>query len=383
MTNKQKKIMVSVIVVFSFVWAGLIGWKVLSEKKAEAQQESGAQYSLYSIPSFPKVFLEGDLQHTQKENFYPDASRGLIDKINVTDQQAVEKDQVLYTYKNEQAIEQYEDLKIQLESLVETQKQLKKQLAKASSVQIATTPVGDEPFMSPSDNTEEMKNTITSQINENASQQKRLNVQLNNLNGKQYSSVTAPFPGIVSIGKSGNEGEQEPILLSLTAPALQVVAYVSEKDRQRIHKDQLATILIYGTGQEIEGKIREIGDFVSQGSLSTSGTQGTGANLSQYPVYIDIPQQEGLYAGYHIQGTVIPDNELPKIPKTSIITVDSGSYVWEVVDGKAKRTQVDIQDWNVKYVLVKSGLRPGQIIIREGVNDIKEGDKIDISSLKN
>jgi HlyD family secretion protein len=382
MNNKKKKIMISVIVVFSLVWAGMIAWKILLEKKAEAQQESGAQYSLYSIPAFPKVFLEGELQHTQQEEFYPEASRGQIDTINVTDQQAVEKDQVLFTYKNEQAIEQYEDLKLQLESLVQTQKQLKKQLAEASSVQVVANPVGDESVMPPTNNTEEMKNTITSQINENVSQQKRLNVQLNNLNGKQYSSVTAPFPGIVSIGKSRNEGEQQPIL-SLTAPTLQVAAYVSEKDRQRIHKDQPATILIYGTGQEIEGKIREIGDFASQGSLPTSGTQGTGTNLSQYPVYIDIPQQAGLYAGYHIQGKVTPDNELPKIPKSSFIAGDGGSFVWEVVDGKAKKTQVETQNWNAKYVLVKSGLQPGQIIIREGTNDIKEGDKIDISSLKN
>jgi HlyD family secretion protein len=200
-------------------------------------------------------------------------------------------------------------------------------------------------------------------------------------NGQESINVAAPFSGVVTFSKETIDEEKKPIL-TLIDPTLLVVARVTEKDRHKIHKDQPVTISIYGTGQEIEGKIREIEDYIVQNSTTIS-TKDSSINLSSFPVYISISQHQGLYAGYHVQGVVAQDNYKPKVPKSTILMEDGKSFVWEVVRGHLKKVKIETEKWNKKYVLVKNGLQAGDVIVRESRDDIKEGDKIDIPSSKN
>lgn len=382
MKNDKKQMLIIVGVLFSLVWIGVILWFTVFDGKASSDKKSEHKYTLYTVPEASKVFLEGRLQYSKSKSFSIDATKGRIDKILVSDQQSVRKGDVLFTYINEEAIEQSKDLRLQLEALVETQKQLDNQLSEIKSsnkVDIES----QSPDISNSDelnilknSSEESEKTIRNQLTENLNQQKRLNVQIINLDEKGYSNVTAPFSGTVSIENDNMRDEQSEIL-TLNSNKLRGFATVNEKDRGKINNNSILTVLIHGTGQELKGEITSIGN-IALDAVDSSNGESTG--LSQYPVYIKIPQQNNLYPGFHIQGSVVPKTDVPKIPKSAVLTLDDKSFVWEVESGKVRKTNVQVTEWNDKYVLVNEGLSQGKSIILKPGKGIKEGEKIDGSS---
>lgn len=72
-------------------------------------------------------------------------------------------------------------------------------------------------------------------------------------------------------------------------------------------------------------------------------------------------------------------NDIPKIPKTAVFTEGEISYVWVVKDGVLKKTEVEVTDWNEKYVQVKKGVTFEDKVVRQSKDSMKEGDKIDES----
>ena len=177
----------------------------------------------------------------------------------------MDKGQLLFDYKNEQAIQQYQELEKELEAL--------------SALPVAAE--DGEPI-------------------QQQEQAAAINRQLADLKGERYKNVTASFAGVVAI-PSQSEGNTEEIM-RLVDPKLRFVAGISERDRLKVEPGQQVLITLYSDNREIKGKIT----FVGNEPLTAGGEDLAAAvqnNLSTYPVHVEIDpeQQDGVYPGFHAQ----------------------------------------------------------------------------------
>ncbi|APM40813.1 efflux RND transporter periplasmic adaptor subunit [Clostridium kluyveri] len=351
--RKKTLIIISAIFIIAILFVIIF---FLNHNKQNVNKNN-IKYDVYTIPSQQNIFLDGEVQYSKKVNFTEDTTKGTIDKINVEDKQQVEKGQTLFTYKNEQMIEQYETLTQQLNN-IQTQ-----------------------------------SNTISSEQNNmqvsGVNSEKSVQQQLNDIKDKRYTTISAPFDGIISI-TADNEDNTNKIVLTLIDPKKQVIASASEKDILKLKVNQKIKISVYGTNQEFNGTISSIStepsqSQVTQGNTNTSSNliQASGANVSYYPVYIDIDNQQGIYPGFHVQGTTVNESELPKIPSSSIFNNNGVKFVWLVENKKLKKVPLEVEKYNSTYMQVKSGLNFDDKIIKNPSDEMKEGNSIDTASSGN
>lgn len=373
--------LIIIIIVVSFTGCN---FQKESVKKNDIQQAN-----VYTISSPQNVYLDGEIQYVQQQNFMQDTTKGTIDTINVTDKQQVKKGQTLFTYKNDTVIQQYDSLSDQLKNLQSTYKQIQQQLSDISKVQQQVQQVqADTPNNNSTDTT---KSSLQSQLDQNNQQQTSIKKQLDSIKNSRYTTIAAPFDGNISLTTS-NSTDTNKSILTLTDPKMQVVANVSERDILKLKTGQTVKITVYGTTEDINGTIRSIGTesvqaSITQGSASTaSATQSSSissSNVSYYPVYIDIDKQDGFYPGFHVQGTTTAENQLPKIPISSVSNENSKNYVWAVSNGKLKKVDVDVEKLNDTYMQVKSGVNFGEKIISKPTSTMKEGDTINATTTGN
>lgn len=347
----RKKILITIFV-FSILFIIIF----CLDYNKQSVHRNNIKYDVYIIPSQQNIFLDGEVQYCKKLNFTEDETKGTIDKISVEDKDWVKKGQTLFTYKNEQMIEQYETLTQQIDNI---------------EIQANTVLNGQN-------------NIQASDIN---SQKSSLKQQLNDIKDKRYTTISAPFNGIVS-RTADNKDNTIKIVLTLIDPKMQVIASANEKDVLKLKANQKIKLNVYGTNKELNGTISSISTEPSQVQASQDATaskltQTAGANVSYYPVYINIDNQQEIYPGFHVQGTTVDESELPKIPSSSIFGNNRDRFVWLVENKKLRKVPVKIDKYNSTYMQVKSGLNFDDKIIKNPSGEMKEGDIIDTASSGN
>jgi len=213
--------------------------------------KNDVQVNIYTVSSPQNVYLDGEIQYMQQQNFIQDSSKGIVDTINVTDKQQVKKGQALFTYKNETVIQQYESLSDQLKNLQSTYKQIQKQLNDISKAQQQVQKVKIDNSVNNVDATDDTtKNSLKSQLDQNNQQQTNIKKQLDNIKNNRYTTITAPFDGNISL-VSNSDTDTNKSILTLTDPKLQIAANVSEKDILKLKTGQAVKITVYGTTEDI------------------------------------------------------------------------------------------------------------------------------------
>ena len=76
----------------------------------------------------------------------------------------------------------------------------------------------------------------------------------------------------------------------------------------------------------------------------------------------------------------VPGEVYPAVPEAAIVWGGDGAYVWAVRDGKATRVAVTIVARREGLVLVRASLDPGETIVGEGVQKVREGRAVSIPS---
>jgi HlyD family secretion protein len=376
--KKKYIIIITLIIVMGVSLVGFAGYSVFSKFKSN-NKGSKEKVALYTVQGNQTLFFEGEFQNANKLVFQYDLSKGILDKVNVTDKQKVKAGDILFTYKNTQVIQQRDSLNDQLNSLKITYNRLQKQ---ADQQVTAVNSISNQLAQN------QTKEQIQEQLDDNKRQQQSLTRQINDLNTKCYTEIKAPFEGIVVKGEYSEVETSKPIL-TLTSDKKQIVCNVGERDILKLRVDQEVNISVYGTGQSIKGKIKYVAteptenNMVSMGSAVqvNSGASGSsvGGSTSYYTVNIEPDNVDGLYSGFHVQVSTKASNDIPKIPKTAVFTEGEISYVWVVKDGVLKKTEVEVTDWNEKYVQVKKGVTFEDKVVRQSKDSMKEGDKIDES----
>ncbi len=97
-------------------------------------------------------------------------------------------------------------------------------------------------------------------------------------------------------------------------------------------------------------------------------------------VRADIPNVEDrLRAGMSFQIRMsFPGETYPSVDPLTIQWDSNGSYVWRITDGKAERVDVTIIQRNAESVLVDAQIEPGDMIVTEGVQNVRAGGAVEI-----
>ncbi|WP_251862409.1 HlyD family efflux transporter periplasmic adaptor subunit [Clostridium sp. Marseille-Q2269] len=425
--KKKRVIIVSLIIV---VTISLIGFTVITINKLKNNTKNNAKkVSLYTVKEAPNVFFEGEIKSSKSVVLQADTAKGTVDKINVKDKQMVKAGDILFSYKNNQFIDQKNDLEYELDTLKDKYNKTKKELNsvsdKANQVQeqqkqqkqreqeqqkqeiqkqkgqeqkteeqkvsilqnkdkqeqIDTADLEQQKVLA-----EKSKDELQSELNDNIKQQNHLNDKIKNINDKCNVYIKAPFDGVVKIGGYSEIEPSKPIL-TLDSENMQVVCGVSEKDILKLTEEQTVKVSILGTGQSINGKIKNIDKkpspevTISQGAIQQgSGSQSSSPKLStinSYEVIIQIDNIKDICSGFHVQVSTKAKNYIPKIPKTAIFKNKDKSYVWVVKDRFLKKKKIEASDWNDKYIQIKNGVNFNDKIVREVKDTMKEGDKVE------
>jgi RND family efflux transporter MFP subunit len=75
-----------------------------------------------------------------------------------------------------------------------------------------------------------------------------------------------------------------------------------------------------------------------------------------------------------------PGETFPSVDPLAIQWSSTGAFVWKATDGKAQRIPVRIVQRNSDAVLVDATLAPGDEVITEGVQSLREGAELNIAN---
>lgn len=79
----------------------------------------------------------------------------------------------------------------------------------------------------------------------------------------------------------------------------------------------------------------------------------------------------------------LPGETLPVVPELALQWSDGESYVWRISDGVAERVVVEPRRRQASSVLVAGGIRPGDLVVVEGVQRLRDGRQVDIAAMGN
>ncbi len=227
--------------------------------------------------------------------------------------------------------------------------------------------------------------------------------QLNDYDRQVNDSVYATFNGIVSNVKKSNVSEGEPIL-KLIAEEPQIKTTVSEFDLDKIAVGDTVNVTVTSSGKKGKGKIKSIAQLPTSyednhqgGGQALSGTESMPSAEEGQMMKASNPIEQDPSGGddnasskysvmignldFDVRHGFSIEAEIPlktlKIPKT-VLTKDDNVYVVDENHVVHKR-KIKYDEKNGDLV-IKEGLKQGDVLIKKPDNDIKDGKKVEVSS---
>jgi HlyD family secretion protein len=193
------------------------------------------------------------------------------------------------------------------------------------------------------------------------------------------ANVRAPFAGTVySIPVSKSEYVQTGTLLLQMADLskMQVLGYFDEPEIGKLRVGQPITIEWDARpGRDWHGHVERV--------PSTIITYGLTRNVGEVLITID-DADEGLLPNTNVRVTVTTANEgnALNIPREALHTERGTSYVYRVVDGTLRRTDVTVGNLNLTQVEILKGLNVGDVVALGSTNGQPIGDRVPVVEAK-
>ena len=393
----MKKKYITITIISTIIIASTIGFCFL-KKNINDKTVNKSEY--YKIASVEKVFINGVLTPRESESIYIDSTKGEISEVHVTDGQAVNAGDSLFTYNNPTIEAQIEEISEQITSnenskvsinnkltnaknnLAEKENQLNKLKKQLEEFNFQDQVEADNISMNIQQTTAEIQ-AYKEQVSAYEDQIDSVKTTLNSLYNKKEklaadkNFVTASIGGTIVL--SSNEKDYTQPYIIIESQELIVKGVVSEKDYTKIKVNDNISINIISTNETIDGKILEIDDRpVSNTELNLSQvTQTTNTNVSYYNVLITLNSQENLINGFHSQGKVTLGDDTIKVFKTSVINEEGKNYVFINRDGILDKVEILIQQEDGEYVIVESGLNANDVVMKNPTSETKAGVKVE------
>ena len=394
----MKKKYITITIISTIIIASTIGFCFL---KKSINDKTANKPEYYKIESVEKVFINGTLTPRESESIYIDSTKGEISEVHVTNGQAVNAGDSLFTYNNTVIESQIDEISEQItanenskvsinnkltnakNSLEEKENQLNKLKKQLEEFNFQDQVEADNISMNIQQTTAEVS-AYKEQVSAYEDQIDSVKTTLNSLYNKKEKLtadknfvVTAPISGTIVL--SSNEKDYTQPYIIIESQELIVKGVVSEKDYNKIKVDDDISVNIISTNETIDGKILEIDDRpVSNTELGLSQvTQTTNTNVSYYNVLITLNSQENLINGFHSQGKVTLGDDTIKVFKTSIINEEGKNYVFIDKDGILDKVEISIQQEDGEYVIVESGLNANDVVMKNPTSETKAGVKVE------
>lgn len=394
----MKKKYITITIISTIIIASTIGFCFL---KKSINDKTANKPEYYKIESVEKVFINGTLTPRESESIYIDSTKGEISEVHVTNGQAVNAGDSLFTYNNTVIEAQIDEISEQItanenskvsinnkltnakNSLEEKENQLNKFKKQLEEFNFQDQVEADNISMNIQQTTAEVS-AYKEQVSAYEDQIDSVKTTLNSLYNKKEKLtadknfvVTAPISGTIVL--SSNEKDYTQPYIIIESQELIVKGVVSEKDYTKIKVDDDISVSIISTNETIEGKILEIDDRpVSNTELNLSQvTQTTNTNVSYYNVLITLNSQENLINGFHSQGKVTLGDDTIKVFKTSVINEEGKSYVFIDKDGILDKVEISIKEEDGEYVIVESGLNANDVVMKNPTSETKAGVKVE------
>lgn len=330
---KNKKILVGTITVV--VLALGTGIFIYNKNNINNNDITQAENTIetYTIADNEKIFINGKIIPTEIKDFNL-PTEGEISKLNVDNGKIVKKGDLLFTTKNKSILDEINSLEAQISELTKSNTE-------------------NDPI-------------INSEIN-------KLNTQVSVLDKKAYINTYAPFDGKVYLNEGSHMTDSS--FMTVQSNTFYMKGLASEQDLAKLKIDDPAEVLILSTNQKITGRI----SFISDRPTSEENITNGNSSLSYYDIHVSFENQENLVNGFHVQASIEIVDNLSKIPTSSLIKTENETYVFKSIDGILKKQIVEIVSSNDEFTVIKSGLDKNDIIVRYPLDNMKEGDPINIS----
>lgn len=187
-------------------------------------------------------------------------------------------------------------------------------------------------------------------------------------------TLRAPFDGIVGIPKveAGDRVTGTTAIITIDdRTTLLVELEIAERFISRISMGMpLSARTPSFPDQKIEGKIVKIDsriDPVSRTVLIRAAFDNPDDKL-----------RPGMSMFVHLS---VPGELYPSVPELSLQWSSGKSYVWRIKDGQSERVPVILKRRLNDKVLVEGGISPGDVIVVEGVQRLRNGRDVEISAI--
>ncbi|MCC7078841.1 MAG: efflux RND transporter periplasmic adaptor subunit [Acidimicrobiia bacterium] len=187
--------------------------------------------------------------------------------------------------------------------------------------------------------------------------------QIAALGGSAGSSATLQTGTLVSPGAK--------VATVYDTASLRVEADVDEADVPLVKAGQTASVTIDAyPGQELQGRVS---------TVALNPATGESGGVS-YQVNVDVPADE--LPGWRPGMTATVDIEVEQptpgieLPASAVVTREGKDYVFVLDGDTATRTEVAKVQGGDGFVVVTSGLEPGDVVVTSGAADLEDGDKV-------
>lgn len=189
----------------------------------------------------------------------------------------------------------------------------------------------------------------------------------------QQRRINAPISGWVGLleaNQGDRIGAQEAIAVITDRSSLQIDFRVPERYINEISIGMTVEVTpLSQPDQVMQGEIAALDNVVDRASR-TLRVQGTLDN-----------QDDRLRAGQAFSVTMsFPGENLPAVDPLAIQWAGEGSFVWVADNGAAKRVLVNIRQRNSDSVVVEGDIAPGDLVIIEGVQNLRPGSDVTVAT---
>ncbi|MCI6188891.1 MAG: biotin/lipoyl-binding protein [Clostridium sp.] len=385
----MKKNYLKYVVIGAIILVSTVAIYLVKATSDNSQVKSSSIETTMVGDSSQKIYINGMIEPIENKNIYLDTSKGKVDTVSVTDGQAVNAGDVLFTYKNDTITSQIEEFNGQI-STYQTQKERlenkkkdsnNKLTEKKNSLSNLKSNPQDEITMASIQSLEGEIQSLETEISSYNDQLdtindsiKDCNKKIENLKKDESVEVKADISGVVDI--VGSKDDYTNVFISITSNDLYIKGSVNEKYVEKLKKEQEAEVLVIANNSTIKAKVDEISKKPSNGSSAIGSSMDTSGNsLSNYDVTLLLDSQENILDGYHVQATIFEEEKELKIPKEAIIEENGETFVYKVEDGALKKQNVEYEDSENDDAKILSGLEEGEEVVTNPTEDTKEGMK--------
>lgn len=185
-------------------------------------------------------------------------------------------------------------------------------------------------------------------------------------------NILAPFDGLVGIAnvEVGERVTTSTALVSLDDRSEVLIEFeVGEKYLSRI-----------SVGHQVSGRTPSYEDRTFSGSVEfiDSRVDPTSRTV-KVRAAIPNPDDELRPGMSFVVDVKLPGSAFAEVPELSLQWRKGESYVWVVEDGKAKKVLVTVKARLNSTILVDGNLKPGQLVVVEGVQRLRPGRAVDFA----